>query len=104
MGVASRIITGFRNLLKKQKIEKQLDDEVRAFVEMLTDEKVALGVHPDEARRRAIIEAGGVEQVKQSVREQRAGTAAEILWQDVRYGLRGLRHSPIFTMTAVVTP
>jgi putative ABC transport system permease protein len=103
VGVASRIITGFRNLLKKQKLEKQLDDEVRAFVEMLTDEKVALGVHPDEARRRAIIEAGGVEQVKQSVREQRAGTGAEILWQDVRYGLRGLRHSPTFAMTAVVT-
>ncbi len=103
MSVASRIITGFRNCLKKQKLEKQLDDEVRAFVEMLTDEKVSSGVHPDEARRRAIIEAGGIEQVKQKVREQRAGNGAESVWQDVRYGLRGLRHSPTFTMTAVAT-
>jgi predicted permease len=91
-----------RNLLHKRRVESHLDDELRGYVQQVIDERVAQGVPEAEARRRAMAEFGGVEQVKQSVRDGRAGTAAELVWQDVRYGLRQLRRNPAFTVTAVL--
>jgi hypothetical protein len=53
---------------------------------MMTDERIAAGMSASEARRTALAEFGGIEQVKQSVREHRAGAGVELLWQDARYG------------------
>lgn len=92
-----------RNLFRKQQVESQLDDEVRSYVDLLTDEKMAAGISASEARRIALAEAGGVEQVKQAVRDRRAGAHLELLWQDVRFGLRQLLRNPGFTATAIVT-
>lgn len=95
--------SALRNLFSKPRIESQLDDEMRAYIELMVDERVAAGMTQSEARRTAIAEFGGIEQVKQTVRDTRAGTAAELLWQDVRYGLRQLRRNRGFTLTSVVT-
>jgi predicted permease len=103
MGLRSRIENGIRNLLHKQQVESQLDDEVRAYVDMITDERTAAGMSPSEARRTALADFGGVEQVKQAVRERRTGAGIELLWYDVRFGFRQLRKSPGFTWTAVLT-
>jgi putative ABC transport system permease protein len=92
-----------RNLLRKQQVESELDDEVRVYVDMIADERIASGASANEARRTALMEAGGIEQVKQSVRDRRAGTSIEQLWQDVRFGLRQLRRNPGFTATAILT-
>ena len=92
-----------RNLFRKREVEGQLDEEVRAYVDMLTDEKVAAGMSPGEARRTVLAESGGFEQVKQAVRDQRAGAGLELLWQDVRYGLRQFWRNPGFTITVVLT-
>jgi hypothetical protein len=92
-----------RNILRKLQIESHLDDEVRSYIDLLIDQKIAAGVSETQARRSALAEFGGTEQVKQAVRDHRAGTGLEILWQDVRYGFRQLRRNPAFTLTAVVT-
>src|ERR1700722_17280784 len=92
-----------RNLFRKQQVENQLDDEIRSYVEMRTDEKIAAGMSASEARRTALAEVGGIEQVKQAVRDHRAGAKVERLWQDARYGTRQLRRNPGFTVTVIVT-
>ena len=98
-----RIKSTLRNLLRKPQIESHLDQELRAYVDMVTDEKIAAGMSPSEARRTALTELGGMEQIKQAVREHRAGTGIELLGQDVRYALRQLRRNRGFTLTAVIT-
>jgi predicted permease len=103
MKLWSRIYSAVRNLTHKRQVEEQLDDEVSAYVDMVTDEKIAAGMSAAEARRTALAEFGGKEQVKQAVRDSRAGTGVELLWQDARYGLRQLRRNPGFTLTVIVT-
>ena len=92
-----------RNLFRKRQVESRLDDEVRACVDMMTEEKIAAGMSPSEARRVALVEFGGIEQVKQSVRDHRAGAGMERLWQDAHYGLRQLWRNPGFALTVVLT-
>lgn len=75
-----RIRAALKHLAHRQRTEDDLDAEVRACAEMLADEKMALGMPAAEARRKALAELGGAEQIKQSVRDERAGTGAEALW------------------------
>src|SRR5271156_4118441 len=103
MKLWSRINSLARNLFRKQQVESHLDDEVRAYVEMMADEKVAAGMPASDARRTALAEFGGIEQVKQTVRDHRAGASLELLWQDTRYGLRQFWRNPSFTVTMIFT-
>jgi MacB-like periplasmic core domain len=103
MPLWSRLKHLSRNLLRKQQVEDRLEDEVRAYADMLADEKIAAGMPAQEARRTTLADLGGIEQVKQSVRNRRAGTGLELLWQDVRYALRQLARNRAFTLTAVLT-
>jgi predicted permease len=92
-----------RNLFRKQQVESQLDEEVRAYVDQVTQERIAAGVSPSEARRTALADFGGVEQVKQAVRNHRAGVGLELLGQDIHYGLRQFWRNPGFTVTVILT-
>lgn len=98
----SKLRAALRNLVHKSKAEADLDAEVRACAEMLADEKMADGMSAVAAQRVALLELGGAEQVKQAVRDGRAGTGVEQVWQDIRFGLRQLRRSPGFTITALL--
>ncbi len=103
MQLWSRLKSLARNLLHKPVVESELDEELQGYAETITQEKIAAGISPAEARRTALAELGGLEQVKQSVRDRRTGTGLELLWQDVRYALRQLNRNRAFTLTAVLT-
>jgi len=103
MRIWSRVSHFFKNIVHKPRVEGELEDEVRGFVEMLTEEKVAAGVPAARARREALMEVGGEAQVKQAVRDGRVGSGLETLAQDVRFGWRMLRRSPGFTIVAVIS-
>src|ERR1700760_2314568 len=98
-----RILSLFRNLFRKPAVERALDDELRSTLEALTQEKMERGLSQSAARREALIEIGGIEQVKEGVRVVRAGHFVEGLARDVRYGLRQLRRNRSFTAVAVLT-
>lgn len=103
MNLRLRIRSLFRNFLRKQQVEDHLDDELRSYLDMLTDEKIAAGLSSHEARRAALAELEGIEQVRQKVRDSRAGAGLERLWQDVRFGMRQLWRNPGFTLTVILT-
>jgi predicted permease len=84
-------------------LERELDDELRFHVEELTRDLMASGYDAREARRRAHIELGGVERVKEEARDARGTRWLEDLWQDTRMALRRMRRAPGFTAAAVLT-
>ncbi|HEV2379099.1 MAG TPA: ABC transporter permease [Terriglobia bacterium] len=83
--------------------EKKLDAELRFHLEQQIADYVAAGMKPDEARRRARLEFGGLDQMKEECRDVGAAHLVETLIQDLRYGLRQLRRSPGFAAVAALT-
>ena len=73
-----------RNLLSSGRMEADLDLEVHSHLEMLTDENIRAGMSPQEAQRAARIELGGIEQVKEQVREERIGNWLRSMISDCR--------------------
>jgi hypothetical protein len=103
MPLLARISSLARNLFCGERVERELDEEVSGYLGMLRDEKVRAGRTPAEAAREAAIELEGAEQVKEAVRDVRAGHALENLWQDARFGARMLARTPGFTAVAVLS-
>jgi putative ABC transport system permease protein len=103
MPLLPRLSSLWRNLFHKARKDQELTEEIEAYLEMLIEQKIKDGLDPAEARRAALIELGGREQVKEKVREARAGNHLETLWQDLRYALRLLLKRPVFTLIAIIT-
>src|SRR5438067_1620502 len=93
----------WRNLFHKSRIEADLDDELRVAVEILAAEKADQGMELTEARRQARMELGGIEQVKERVREVRMGAVLEMIGRDLQQAFRGFRRNPGYFGVAAAT-
>ena len=102
MPLFSRLSSLCRNLLRGSRVDSEIDEEIRAYAGLLAEEKERAGMSAEEARRTAAIEVGGVEQVKESVRDVRLGTFLGTVVADVRYGVRALGRNPGFAVAAVL--
>lgn len=92
-----------RSLFRWAQADQELDDELRDHLDRKAEEYVARGMTQEEAHRRARIDLGGVERVKEQCRDMRQVNYIENIAQDFRYGLRQLRHNAGFTAVAVLT-
>ena len=92
-----------RALMRHPAAENELDDELRFHLERQTDKYVKSGMSQAEALRRARLEFGGLDQVKNECRAARGVSLVETLVQDLHYSARTLLHSPAFTACAVLT-
>jgi putative ABC transport system permease protein len=92
-----------RNLFSSHRVGADLDQEVHSHLELLIEENIRAGMPPHEAQRAARIELGGIEQVKEQVREQRLGSWLHSVFSDCRYGFRQLRKNPGATAVMVFT-
>jgi hypothetical protein len=103
MQVLARAKRLFFKMRRHDRTESTLDAELAAWVSELTDRYTSGGLSREEARRQALIETGGIEAIKEDVREARLGRGMETGVQDVRHAFRSLRRAPGFSFLVVVT-
>src|SRR6185436_5892909 len=93
----------FRALFQKEKLDAQMDDEMRSHIEMQTEENIDEGMKPEEAHYAALRQFGWVVSIQETCREQRGVGWIESFSRDIRFGARMLRKNPGFTAVAVLT-
>jgi putative ABC transport system permease protein len=103
MPLLVKVRSFLRNLISTQRQEEDLDQEVRSHLDLLAEENVRAGMSPEEAKRAARMELGGVEVVKEQVRDHRKGEWLRSVFADCRYGARQLRKNPGTTAIMVFT-
>src|SRR5262245_6071835 len=92
-----------RSLFRSARVEQELDEELRYHIERQTEEHIAKGMTPEEARYAALRAMGGVERRKEECRDMRRVRLIENLAQDLRYAIRTLFRNPVFSVVALLT-
>ena len=106
MRILPRLVSLWNTLFRKERLDRELDEEIRAAVETLARRHVADGMDATAARRAAVAAIGGpggIEQVKAEVRDTRIGSGVDALLLDLTYAWRGLSNAPGFTIVIVIT-
>jgi predicted permease len=91
------------SVFRRAQLDKDLDAELAAHLELAIEENLQRGLSPEEARRQALIRFGGKQQAIEQHRAARGLPGLEILFQDLRYAVRALFKNPGFTIAVVVT-
>ena len=91
------------SLFRRERLEQELDAELRYHIDMLVEQNVAAGMSPAAARREALRVFGTVDGVKDDVRDKWLSRFVEVAVQDIRYGMRSLRRNPGFALVIIVT-
>ncbi|HUJ32263.1 MAG TPA: ABC transporter permease [Candidatus Acidoferrum sp.] len=97
------ILIRLRAMFRRKRVEGELDDEIRFHFDRQVEKYVREGMADDEARRRAKLEFGGMDQVKEECRDARGVEFLETFFQDMKFGLRMLRKAPGFAAVAILT-
>jgi predicted permease len=92
-----------RAIFRPDRLDADLDEELRWHLEHETEKYLRSGVPEEEAKRRARLALGGIQQVTEECRDSRGLSALTAMWQDIRYGLRVLRKSSALTSVAIIS-
>jgi hypothetical protein len=103
MSIRRTLATLWQSLFRRSQLDRELDDELRGYLDDLIQKKIRAGQDPATARRAAMIEMGGMTQVKVEVRRARPGAGIDALWQDVRFSWRALLRKPAFATVTIIT-
>src|SRR5216683_2481163 len=93
----------WKSLFRKGVLDAQLDTELRFHIDKLTNDNIAAGMPPEEARRQAVLEFGGREQLKEELRDVYRVRVIEGTLANLKSAFRFIRKSPTFSATVILT-